>query len=195
MHPQEFFAYITTFHEWSRNIDNEAFWRFTYRLFHARAIFLAKYDPARGSSQCNPLATALDGFRNAFLARYPPKSNFFQVHEADRIEMADPVSEYNEMKRRQYFRYSDADCEGDQTDRLVRLVIRNPGDDPHADAYSRDKPIPAEMENMAGWYFDLGPGHPRFGHTDINSAGDQYATPAETNALYDSDHDGVVAPG
>lgn len=40
LRPQEFWAYAKNSWQWSADFRDDAFWAFTYKLFHARALYL-----------------------------------------------------------------------------------------------------------------------------------------------------------
>jgi len=66
--PEDFFAVVKDTQEWAVNIENALFWRFTYRLFHARALFIDTYVATPEAPPSTELTRALDRFRNTFFA-------------------------------------------------------------------------------------------------------------------------------
>ncbi|KAI0864025.1 hypothetical protein F4860DRAFT_521383 [Xylaria cubensis] len=161
MEPKEFWAYAKNSWEWSANFRDDAFWAFTYKLFHARALYLhtvhRTYRP-----KGHPLIDALDHFQDAFYNLYAPKSTSTPTFTNTLTE--DEISEGSRIFK-SYFRYTWHGSEGDGTDRTVETIVQDENHDPNGERYIPNAAPPAEfMENNVGFYFDLGPRNPRHGH-------------------------------
>ncbi|KAI3320259.1 hypothetical protein HD806DRAFT_506960 [Xylariaceae sp. AK1471] len=74
MEPEAFFAYAKNSWAGSAQFKDEAFWAFTYKLFHARALYLDSVNS--NQFQANPLTEALDRFHDQFYDRYDPDAVF-----------------------------------------------------------------------------------------------------------------------
>ncbi|KAI0008326.1 hypothetical protein F4779DRAFT_456869 [Xylariaceae sp. FL0662B] len=73
MSPEEFFAYAKDSWDWSSKFRDEAFWAFTYKAIHARAIFLATVEVREGKKpHYRPLTHAIDRFTETFHDYYGP---------------------------------------------------------------------------------------------------------------------------
>ncbi|KAI0883865.1 uncharacterized protein GGS22DRAFT_195043 [Annulohypoxylon maeteangense] len=87
--PEEFFARAKNSFAWSSKINDHAFWAFTYKAFHARAIFLnVTLRPGEEPPAGQPLAQALDRFLDEFLRYYP-------IHQTDVLQKGDKICQEN----------------------------------------------------------------------------------------------------
>ncbi|KAI1204838.1 uncharacterized protein F4807DRAFT_471669 [Annulohypoxylon truncatum] len=126
LEPQEFFARAKNSFPWSSKINDLAFWAFTYKAFHARAIFLnVILRPDEEPPVGQPLSQALDRFLDAFLLRYPIDQADV-LEEGDKIcqeniELAEEVVNVNKPLYNKYFPYhlTHHEGQGDGTDKLV----------------------------------------------------------------------------
>ncbi|KAI1491092.1 hypothetical protein F5X96DRAFT_669007 [Biscogniauxia mediterranea] len=147
--PKEFFARAKNSREWSAKISDEAFWAFTYKAFHARAIFCKSHGLETEEEKYNeefeekdmpigqPLAYALDKFRAAFDAIYienyipEPKKN----PHPEEIDEENGIMAMFKNTREAYFPYglTNADGEGDGFDKRFRtkVVKTSDNDDIH----------------------------------------------------------------
>ncbi|KAI2472292.1 hypothetical protein F4781DRAFT_438515 [Annulohypoxylon bovei var. microspora] len=126
LEPQEFFALAKNSFSWSSKISDQGFWAFTYKAFHARAIFLnTVLAPNRKPPPGQPLSQALDRFLEEFLLRYP-------IHQTRVLEKGDTTCQENiELAEDQvsmgkpvydkYFPYqlTHHEAQGDGADKLV----------------------------------------------------------------------------
>ncbi|KAI1338771.1 hypothetical protein F5Y15DRAFT_385270 [Xylariaceae sp. FL0016] len=109
MEPQEFFAYAKNSWKWPEKLKDDAFWAFTYKLFHARALFLDTVSYPHHDPPCgNPLVLAVDKFKAKFLELYDPNTSR-EIHITSR-----------------YFGLSEPDCEGDGSDGLIKRMCFQP---------------------------------------------------------------------
>ncbi|RYC62337.1 hypothetical protein CHU98_g3866 [Xylaria longipes] len=170
MEPKEFWAHAKNSWEWSANFNDEAFWAFTYKLFHARALYLHTVHRAY-HPKGHPLIDALDRFRDAFNSLYALESNLGPT-SANNISQESIKDVEDEMfLSRQiceaYFQYAGEDSEGDGTDRIVTTIVQDEDHDPNREKYLPNTNPPAEFtEDNVGFYIDLGPRNPRYGHKD-----------------------------
>ncbi|KAI5918070.1 hypothetical protein F4810DRAFT_726342 [Camillea tinctor] len=136
--PRDFFSRAKDSWEWSAKISDEAFWAFTYKAFHARAIF-CKHDTLKAVEKCKegseekevsigqPLTRALDEFRAAFDSMYienyipEPKRN---PHPEEIDEENGKISMFK-ATREAYFPYdlTNADGEGDGFDKQIKTRV------------------------------------------------------------------------
>ncbi|KAI1632594.1 hypothetical protein F4809DRAFT_656151 [Biscogniauxia mediterranea] len=144
MSPMEFFARAKNTWEWSAKISEEAFWAFTYKAFHARAIFLKYYSlestdkreegfEEKDIPNGQPLMHALDDFRAAFDETYienyipEPKKN----PHPEEIDEENGIMAMFKKTREAYFPYelTAAGGEGDGLDKRVQTRdVRKPSD-------------------------------------------------------------------
>ncbi|KAI0595622.1 hypothetical protein F4775DRAFT_595067 [Biscogniauxia sp. FL1348] len=148
MPPKEYFARAKNSREWSAKISDEAFWAFTYKAFHARAIFrkhqsLRAKDESKEDSEekempaGQPLMYALDKFRAAFDEMYienyipEPKKN----PHPEEIDEENGLMAMFKSTRAAYFPYAltNAGGEGDGFDKIYRtkVVKKTAGDSIH----------------------------------------------------------------
>jgi len=171
MEPEEFWTYAKNCWAWSSKFNDDAFWAFTYKLFHARALYLDTVpDPLEG----NPLTEALDCFRDRFFEVYsaeaaiaPFKGKFDRAY----IENAEDDIYYHRIICEAYFGLSSADSEGDGTDHLRSTVVEDETTDPNSAKYLPrprvpDGPTILEREEVLGLFIDLGLRNARHGHRD-----------------------------
>ncbi|KAI1080531.1 hypothetical protein F5B20DRAFT_102621 [Whalleya microplaca] len=176
MSPEEFFACAKDSWAWSSNFTNEAFWAFTYKAFHARAIFLATTEVQDGKEpHYRPLTHAIDRFRENFfdcwredypnLGKNPNQEDLEQVRELNSY-VAETVAKYFP------FNLTDEDGEGDGTDKvLVRLLPEETKEtmkDVDMMNAGQSGSINDESEQMiagSSWYYDFG-NKARFGFDD-----------------------------
>ncbi|KAJ8131539.1 hypothetical protein O1611_g2091 [Lasiodiplodia mahajangana] len=173
MEPKTFWAHAKNSWEWSADFRDDDFWAFTYRLFHARALYLDTV-PRVHHPEGHPLIDALDRFRDRFYDHYDPESVFTPILRGplsqEAIEDVEDEMFLARHTRHVYFQYSQASSEGDGNDRLVTTIIQDRQDaelDPNEHKYIPLAEIPAEFtEDILGFYIDLGPSNPRHGHKD-----------------------------
>ncbi|KAI0105067.1 hypothetical protein GGR51DRAFT_572107 [Nemania sp. FL0031] len=174
MEPQKFWAHAKNSWEWSSNFRDEAFYAFTYKLFHARALYLETVPRLLRPKDNHPLIDALDRFYDRFHDRYDPESVLTSTIGGPISQEATEAVEDEiflvRHTRRAYFKYSLATSEGDGGDRLVINIIQDLQDlefDPNEQKYAPRVVVPAEFtEDTVGFYIDLGPRNPRYGHKD-----------------------------
>ncbi|KAI1460123.1 hypothetical protein F4805DRAFT_455062 [Annulohypoxylon moriforme] len=126
LEPEEFFARAKNSFPWSSKINDQAFWAFTYKAFHARAIFLnIALDPNKEVPVGQPLSQALDRFYDEFLNVYPIHQTEV-LEEGDKvcqenIELAEEVASMNKPLYDKYFprHLTHHEGQGDGTDKLV----------------------------------------------------------------------------
>ncbi|KAI0483680.1 hypothetical protein F4859DRAFT_529011 [Xylaria cf. heliscus] len=174
MEPEAFWAHAKNSWEWSADFRDDAFWAFTYKLFHARALYLDTV-PRAYRPKGHPLIDALDRFRATFYNLYGLDSAI-APHFAKSVTQEDIKNVEDEIFlsrriREAYFQYASEDSEGDGTDRSVTTVLQQQQQqecpDPVEEKYRPHTNPPAEfMEDNVGFYFDLGPRNPRYGHKD-----------------------------
>ncbi|KAJ8120346.1 hypothetical protein ONZ43_g2923 [Nemania bipapillata] len=173
MKPQEFWAYAKNSWEWSANFNDEAFWQFTYKLFHARALYLDSV-ALEDQPECHPLIEALDCFRDTFYDYYDPEAVLKPLVgrnlNQEAIEDVEDDMFIARNTRQMYFKYAQVDSEGDGNDQLVATIIwddQDPELDPNDEKYAVNTGPPAEfLEDNTGFYIDLGPSNPRHGYKD-----------------------------
>ncbi|KAI1131098.1 hypothetical protein F5Y10DRAFT_287849 [Nemania abortiva] len=173
MEPEKFWSYAKNSWEWSANFRDEAFLAFTYKLLHARALYLASV-PRTHHPEGHALIDALDRFVDCFYDLYDPESAINPILRVHRTQEAIEDVEDEMFLMREtchaYFQYAQASSEGDGRDRLISTVItegQNPELDPNEYKYAPTEEPPAEFtEDTLGFYIDLGPRNPRHGHKD-----------------------------
>lgn len=128
MEPQEFFARAKNGFGWSEKISDAAFWAFTYKAFHARALFLHNVlRPEEDIPKAMPLAEALDEFRETFDKCYPVEhaqlAEGSQAYQEDIEGVEDHVS-LNKALNSKYFPddLTHPNAEGDGTDKPVTRI-------------------------------------------------------------------------
>ncbi|KAI1737376.1 hypothetical protein F4680DRAFT_212003 [Xylaria scruposa] len=121
MEPEEFWARAKNSREWSANFDGDAFWAFTYKLFHARALYLHTIDRAY-YPKGQPLINALDHFQDTFYKFYAPKYIFSPTKTNAFTQ--DQMSE-NRRVCESYFRYTWHGSEGDGTDHKIMTTVQD----------------------------------------------------------------------
>ncbi|KAI3333855.1 hypothetical protein F4824DRAFT_469906 [Ustulina deusta] len=170
MEPQAFWAHAKNSWEWSANFKDDAFWAFTYKLFHARALYL---DTVRDiyRPKGHPLVNALDRFRNCFYNRYGPEAastpTLGQYHSPEAPGNAEEKIVIARKICHAYFQYAQVDSEGDETDRAISTVVQADKLDPHQGKYAPKPRLTKEVaEDSLGFFIDLGPRNPRHGHKD-----------------------------
>ncbi|KAI1163990.1 hypothetical protein F5B18DRAFT_290297 [Nemania serpens] len=168
--PRQFWAYAKNSWEWSASFRDDAFWEFTYKLFHARALYLDTV-PRIHYPQSYPLIAALDNFRDRFYELYDPESIAASAAGTNlSLEVIEDVEDdifLAELTLSAYFQYSQADSEGDGTDHIISTVVQYEELDPTEKRYLPGTKPPAELtEDNVGFYIDLGPRNPRHGHRD-----------------------------
>ncbi|KAI4870282.1 hypothetical protein F4820DRAFT_443401 [Hypoxylon rubiginosum] len=144
LEPVEFFGHAKDRFAWSRPLTNEAFWAFTYKALHARALFLwtVLRPDEEPQKEVQPLVEALDAFREAFFDYYPidhatVDGGSFSTKQEDIEDVNDEVS-LNEDIRRKYFPHdlTHHTAEGDGNDKLItkfkqiRKNVPRPQQDP-----------------------------------------------------------------
>ncbi|KAI0553146.1 hypothetical protein F4679DRAFT_532100 [Xylaria curta] len=141
MEPKEFWAYTKNSREWSASFNDDAFWAFTYKLFHARALYLHTVDRAY-YPQGQPLIDALDHFRDTFYKLYAPKYLFSPIfaNAFTQDEMAQ-----NRRVCESYFRYAWHGSEGDGTDHITTTVQDEAHEPPQREISFSIKTLPDEM--------------------------------------------------
>ncbi|OTB07453.1 hypothetical protein M426DRAFT_8822 [Hypoxylon sp. CI-4A] len=132
--PIEFFEKVKDSFAWSRWFKNEVFWAFTYKAFHARAIFLhtaplmnRKGDQSRGQ----PLSRAIDEFKSKFMSHY--QTDHAQVLDKsykptqENIEYVEDEVIFNRQLHAKYFpeERTHATGQGDGTDKLTSTPKRD----------------------------------------------------------------------
>ncbi|KAI1332039.1 hypothetical protein F5Y16DRAFT_394740 [Xylariaceae sp. FL0255] len=118
----------------------------TYRLFHARALFLAFPRWNDRVPAGHPLMFALDNFKQTFDAMY-------DNHEGALVQKA-------------YFGLSQADCQGDGSDRILNETTFAATLTMRGDENDQSGPIPGEFKQSTNFLVDLGPRFPRYGRKD-----------------------------
>ncbi|KAI1105973.1 hypothetical protein F4804DRAFT_349342 [Jackrogersella minutella] len=124
--PQDFFAKAKNSFNWSKTFNDQEFWAFTYKAFHARAIFLnTVLGPNEKKPIGHPFVQALDNFRRVFLEAYPIDQTEV-LEEGDvvcqeNIELAEDFVGLNKPIHDKYFprHLTHQNGQGDGTDRLV----------------------------------------------------------------------------
>ncbi|KAI1140953.1 hypothetical protein F5Y05DRAFT_292955 [Hypoxylon sp. FL0543] len=126
LEPREFFARAKNSFIWSSSLNDNEFWVFTYKAFHARSIFLnTVLRPGEEIPIGSPLSQSLDNFRDQFLARYPTEHvdvlEGWKSHSQENIELAEDRVFTNKLIRERYFprHLTHYDGQGDGTDKLV----------------------------------------------------------------------------
>ncbi|KAI1112236.1 hypothetical protein F5Y14DRAFT_422552 [Nemania sp. NC0429] len=170
LEPQEFWAHAKNSWEWSAGFRDDAFWAFTYKLFHARALYLDTV-PKADYPESHPLVAALDNFYNSFYELYDPDTIAAEASStnlsSEAIEDVEDEIFLAKQTISKYFEYSQVDSEGDGTDHIVETVAPYDGPDPRERRYRRGTKPPEELtEDNIGFYIDLGPNNPRHGHRD-----------------------------
>ncbi|KAI0848463.1 hypothetical protein F5Y00DRAFT_262557 [Daldinia vernicosa] len=126
LEPEEFFARAKNSFDWSTAFNDKAWWAFTYKAFHARAIFLnTALHPDEKAPPGQPLARALDIFREAFLDCYPLDPAI--IHKKgekicqENIEYVEDELSFNKEIHERYFPHhlTHHDGKGDGTDKIV----------------------------------------------------------------------------
>ncbi|ORY60779.1 uncharacterized protein BCR38DRAFT_411896 [Pseudomassariella vexata] len=109
MEPVKFWARIKNLSVWSSKIRDEAFWKFTYKLFQARAMF-KELHPGWENSPGRHLVWAIDHFEEIFMEEYNVGGD---EDEAARVEAL--------RVRGQYFpvELTSAEGKGDGTDKVI----------------------------------------------------------------------------
>jgi hypothetical protein len=186
MEPEAFFAYAKNSWRWSREFKDDAFWAFTYKLFHARALYLDTIDSIH--FEPNPLTDALDRFRDEFYERYDPDvvfaPRFGKPMTQEEIEDVEDDRSLVRQTRETYFKYSWADSEGDGSDKVVATIVHDENIDPimaKYDAISTLQDPPSG--DMARFYYDLGPRTARYGHKDAYQEIEEALAQAEEEEL------------
>ncbi|KAI8631109.1 hypothetical protein F5Y19DRAFT_482988 [Xylariaceae sp. FL1651] len=167
--PQDFFAEAKDSRSWSAKLSAEEFWALTYRLFHARALFLASTsDRTRGEPNGQPLIVALDNFKDRFEATYDVNCtpDCGKTPHQEEIERVEDVRFLRRELHTQYFQLCQANQEGDGTDQIFTGEEEQGPTDPSAADYKPDEKVPREMNEIIGFYYDLGPRNPRYGYKD-----------------------------
>ncbi|KAI0127661.1 hypothetical protein BJ170DRAFT_694432 [Xylariales sp. AK1849] len=126
MPPKQFFAIVKNNFHFADTIDDDTFWEFTYKAFHARNLFRDQQAGWR-YSKGHALVWALDKFNDKFYEDYNPKfgNRYLMLPEGlqDQEEMAKIKQRREENLRvgAQYFppELTDADHQGDGKDRLI----------------------------------------------------------------------------
>ncbi|KAI1814049.1 hypothetical protein GGS20DRAFT_550340 [Poronia punctata] len=178
MEPQDFWASAKNCWAWSSYFKDEAFWAMTYKLFHARALYLDT-SPTNAAVEGNCLTSALDRFHDSFMRAYDaeailiPLTGKFsrggnEVTE-DEYFICQHFNTECRQTREAYFGLSTPDSEGDGTDRIITTAVPD-GDlsfDPNAATYMPRSRAPAEgPEDVKGFFESLGTDNPRFDRRD-----------------------------
>ncbi|KAI1478182.1 hypothetical protein K445DRAFT_10596 [Daldinia sp. EC12] len=144
LEPVEFFALVKDSYTWSSRFTDNAFWAFTYKALHARAIFIdTALDEGQKDPTTKPLARALDHFREAFLDMYPLNPTL--IHEKgdkicqENIELVEDILATNKSLHAKYFPLYLTHHEGlgDGTDRLVAVKYEEDWDEPREPQVSK----------------------------------------------------------
>ncbi|CAJ2505477.1 Uu.00g128710.m01.CDS01 [Anthostomella pinea] len=166
LEPEDFLACAKDSFEWSAKFRDDAFWAFTYKLFHARELFVAPvYDPmGKTQPRGHPLLTAPDNFRQEFLTRYDIHSKTYQKYFPREL--------------------THADGEGDGDDKLFIVPVAEASklsEDYAAQTAEVDQP----NEPTIGFY-DFGPRY-RDGYEDVKAkaAADEKAKKAKPAGILD----------
>ncbi|KAI6089720.1 hypothetical protein F4821DRAFT_256723 [Hypoxylon rubiginosum] len=131
--PDEFFGLAKDSYDWSKHITNTAFWAFTYRAFHARALFLSTTSDPEKRKAKQPLVQALDDFKEAFFEYYPVKPEELDeevgvtgLANQEEIERVEDELYLNKSFREKYFppHLTSPASEGDGTDKLFTKFKR-----------------------------------------------------------------------
>ncbi|KAI1761825.1 hypothetical protein GGR53DRAFT_504251 [Hypoxylon sp. FL1150] len=130
LEPEEFFGKAKDSYDWAKRMTNAAFWAFTYKAFHARALFLASTtDPEKRKAK-QPLVIALDEFREAFFECYTIDYTEIDEEEVltrqEDIERVEEEVYINKSVRAKYFppELTSPASEGDGTDKLFTKFKR-----------------------------------------------------------------------
>ncbi|KAI1262545.1 hypothetical protein F5Y18DRAFT_430090 [Xylariaceae sp. FL1019] len=178
MEPVDFFGETKESREWADSLTYDQFWALTRRLLHARALYIATFrNPRLVPAPSNELSAALDTFKQAFDKCYDPNDlpNLGPRPNQEDIErVEDHIFLMNEI-RLKYFGLSLANQDGDDTNYKVETIIEdgasattNPN--PYLAELNENEQlprVPRDMETPVGWYFDLGPRNPRYGHKGV----------------------------
>ncbi|CAJ2505479.1 Uu.00g128730.m01.CDS01 [Anthostomella pinea] len=179
MEPADFFAEAKACWECSQDIDNESFWRFTYKLFHARELYLTFVLDPHVEPKGHPLVQALDNFRD---------------NQAN-IEQVEDIKSKNKEVEEKYFdpNLTHAHGEGDGDDKRVVTIVENETDNPGMDSYIGIVPARKQPEEL--FFFDLGPPRPpryRDGYFEAKAAKDAKARAEEARKNVVVDQDAVL---
>ncbi|KAI1408220.1 hypothetical protein F5Y13DRAFT_204938 [Hypoxylon sp. FL1857] len=113
LEPEDFFARAKNSFAWSASIRDQAFWAFTYKAFHARAIFInTMLRPTEDIPAGPPLVQALDNFRSKFLEMYP-------ISHDEVLEERDSRCQENIERAEEEASINKRNGQGDGTDKLV----------------------------------------------------------------------------
>ncbi|KAI0201586.1 hypothetical protein F4808DRAFT_469281 [Astrocystis sublimbata] len=145
MQPRNFWASAKNSWDWSANINDDAFCAFTYKLLHARNLYLATV-PEGARPPRNALVKALDDFMLGFNICFPR----------------------NQELKDAYMPYTEVDSEGDGTDKAFSQVVQDMDTDPNDEKFAIIIPIPMEFtEDLEDIYVELGDDSPRFAHNPM----------------------------
>ncbi|KAI2611805.1 hypothetical protein GGR54DRAFT_643256 [Hypoxylon sp. NC1633] len=127
--PEEFFALAKDSFVWSAKLADKAFWAFTYKAFHARALFLHAYPDFHAHTRHNEeeptaraLAVALDLFREKFLETWPIEhTKAADKISQEEIERVEDVVSINRKIYDKYFphNFTHYNGDGDGTDKVI----------------------------------------------------------------------------
>ncbi|KAI0405130.1 hypothetical protein F4802DRAFT_564509 [Xylaria palmicola] len=167
MEPCEFWARTKNTREWSSHFQDQAFWAFTYKLFHARALFLSTV-PGEHHPSGHPLLYALDRFRHLFYTFYDEDCIFMpnvgRHTPQDSINNVGDETPQPRRSRDAYFQYAITSSEGDGTDSKIARAVENEDEDPNSKRYYKGDTSLAE--GFIGFPIDHGPGSPQSGDKD-----------------------------